>query len=281
MGLLNQWAVLLAAIPQKLLGLGGWLAAMALVFGLLERWLPARAGQRFLRRDLATDIGYYFLSGLVPAFAVAAASVWFAWTVGGLIPAAFLTWVADLPLGLRVALLIVVGDTAYYWVHRWSHELPWLWRFHLIHHSPTELDWLVNTRAHPVDLALSRALPLLPLLAFGLRQPASRDMESVAALYLTLTTTWAFFVHANVRIRLGWMEKVIVSPAFHHWHHYNDSVGSPGRNYASLLPWLDRMFGTYHLPTQQLPSAYGAVDALPAKLGAQLLSPFRSRLRRT
>ncbi|MBS0446563.1 MAG: sterol desaturase family protein [Proteobacteria bacterium] len=274
--LLHEWAGLLSTLPRKSLGLAAWLVALALVFGLLERWRPVRPAQRFPRRDLAADVIYYFLSGLLPAFAVAAATVAFAWLLGGLIPASLLNWVAGLPLWLRIVLLIVVGDTAYYWTHRWSHELPLLWKFHLIHHSPTELDWLVNTRAHPIDLALARVLPLLPLLAFGLRQPASRDMETAAAVYVALTTVWAFFVHANVRVRLGWLEQLIITPAFHHWHHHNERSAALGRNYASLLPWLDRLFGTYHLP-KELPSAYGAADALPSTLGGQLLSPFRPR----
>ena len=187
--------------------------------------------------------------------------------------------VAELPLGLRVALLIVVGDAAYYAAHRASHAVPWLWRFHRIHHSPTELDWLVNTRAHPVDLMVARIVPLVPLLVFGLRQPGLRDMEAVAALYLTLTTVWAFFVHANVRVRLGPLEHVVTSPAFHHWHHHHEAGAPQHCNFASLLPVLDRLFGTWHLPRDRLPEAYGAADPLPPTLAGQLLSPFRASRR--
>ena len=277
--LLQQWAALAATLPQRVLGLVGWLAAMALLFGALERLRPARS-QRFLRRDLGADLGYYFLSGIVPAFAVAAATVAVSWVLSGWVPPRFMAAVAALPLGLRVALLIVVGDAAYYAAHRASHAVPWLWRFHRIHHSPTELDWLVNTRAHPVDLMVARVVPLVPLLAFGLRQPGLRDMEAVAALYLTLTTVWAFFVHANVRVRLGPLEHVVTSPAFHHWHHHHEPGAPQHCNFASLLPVLDRLFGTWHLPPDRLPSSYGAADALPPTLGAQLLSPFRPEPRR-
>jgi sterol desaturase/sphingolipid hydroxylase (fatty acid hydroxylase superfamily) len=273
--LLHQWAALAATLPQRVLGLVGWLAAMALLFGVFERLRPARS-QRFLRRDLGVDLAYYFLSGIVPAFAVAAATVAVSWVVSGWVPTRFMTTVAELPLGLRVALLIVVGDAAYYGIHRASHVVPWLWRFHRIHHSPTELDWLVNTRAHPVDLMVARVVPLVPLLVFGLRQPGLRDMEAVAALYLTLTTVWAFFVHANVRVRLGPLEHVITSPAFHHWHHHQEAGVPQHCNFASLLPVLDRLFGTWHLPRDRLPKVYGAADPLPPTLAGQLLSPFRA-----
>ena len=275
MTLLHQWAALALTLPQRMLGLVGWLAAMGLLFGVIERLRPARP-QRFLRRDLAVDLAYYFLSGVVPAFVVAAATVAVSWLVGGGVPTRFMAAVAELPLGLRVALLIVVGDAAYYGAHRASHAVPWLWRFHRIHHSPTELDWLVNTRAHPVDLMVARIVPLVPLLVFGLRQPGLRDMEAVAALYLTLTTVWAFFVHANVRVRLGPLEHVVTSPAFHHWHHHHEAGAPQHCNFASLLPVLDRLFGTWHLPRDRLPDIYGAADPLPPTLGAQLLSPFRT-----
>lgn len=279
MSVLHQWAALLATLPQRVLGLVGWLAAMALLFGVLERLRPARA-QRFLRRDMGIDLAYFFLSGIVPAFVVAAATVGLSWLVGGLLPASFMATVASLPLGVRVALLIVVGDAAYYAAHRASHEVPSLWRFHRIHHSPTELDWLVNTRAHPVDLMVARIVPLVPLLVFGLRQPGLHDMEAVATLYLTLTTVWAFFVHANVRVRLGVLEHVVTSPAFHHWHHHHEAGAPQHCNFASLLPVLDCLFGTWHLPRDRLPQAYGAADPLPPTLGAQLLSPFRAEPRR-
>lgn len=55
-----------------------------------------------------------------------------------------------------VILAIVVGEVGAYWGHRWSHEIPWLWRFHAIHHSAEEMDWLVNTRAHPLDMFFGR-----------------------------------------------------------------------------------------------------------------------------
>ena len=54
--------------------------------------------------------------------------------------------------------------------------------------------------------------------------------------------------------------------------------GTLNKNYASLFPWIDRIFGTYHLPAQQFPLSYGADRELPQTLGEQLVSPFRRRL---
>lgn len=270
--LLQQWSTLLAALPQKVLGLGAVLLVLALVFGLLERWRPIRP-QRFLRKDLGQDFGYYFLGGLLPPFFTMLAAALVAWFAGGLLPAGFYAWVGALPLWQRVGALLLLGDLAFYWAHRWSHEVRWLWRLHAVHHSPTQMDWLVNTRAHPLDLVFARAVAAVPLLVLGLRQPAA-GLESAVAVTLTLSTVWAFFVHANLRWRLGWLEQLVVTPAFHHWHHANESPEVVNKNYAALFPWLDRLFGSHHLPADRYPASYGASRRLPPTLAGQLLSPF-------
>jgi sterol desaturase/sphingolipid hydroxylase (fatty acid hydroxylase superfamily) len=61
---------------------------------------------------------------------------------GGLhrvVPAGLQTWTASIPLWMRLAAALVVGEFGFYWGHRWTHEIPFLWRFHAIHHSAEEL----------------------------------------------------------------------------------------------------------------------------------------------
>src|SRR5690606_31057729 len=74
-----------------------------------------------------------------------------------------LAWLPGLALRPLVALLpgwaqLVAGvalfDLAAYWAHRWSHEVPFLWRFHSVHHSSEHLDWVSGFRVHPVDGAV-------------------------------------------------------------------------------------------------------------------------------
>jgi sterol desaturase/sphingolipid hydroxylase (fatty acid hydroxylase superfamily) len=268
----RQWLALTASLPAKSLGLAVWLLAMAVVFGLLERRFPLRS-QRFLRRNMAQDVGYYFLGGLLPPFLTVAATATLVWFASGLVPASFHAWVGGLPIAARAGAMVLLGDVAFYWAHRWSHEKEWLWRMHSVHHSPTELDWLVNTRAHPLDLVFARAVSAVPIVVLGIRQ-GNDGLDVAVGVYLALTTLWAFFVHTNVKWRLGWLEQLVVTPAFHHWHHAH-MPGALSRNYASLFPWIDRVFGTYHLPPCQFPTSYGADRELPQTLVAQLVSPFR------
>src|SRR5262249_45198993 len=76
----------------------------------------------------------------------------------------------------------------------------------------------------------------------------------------------------NLRWRFGWLEHVVATPAFHRWHHTADEHRD--HNYASTLPVLDRLFGTWYLPRNEQPPRFG-VDGVEAEsfLG-QLATPF-------
>ncbi len=153
-----------------------------------------------------------------------------------------------------------MGEIGFYWGHRWTHEVPLLWRFHAVHHAPEHIDWLVNTRAHPVDMVFTRLCGMVPLYVLGLGGPAQGGAIAgadsvVPALVVIVGTLWGFFIHANVAWRFGPFEWLLATPAFHHWHHV--VAGPINRNYAAMLPVLDRLFGTHHLPRREWPAAYG------------------------
>ena len=132
----------------------------------------------------------------------------------------------------------MAGEVGYYWGHRLSHEIPFLWDFHAIHHSAEEVDFLVNSRAHPVDLVFGRFCALAPLYALGLGSRSGARGSLVPVLVTLMGLVWGFFIHANLRWRFGPLEWLVTTPAFHHWHHTR--TGPINRNYSSTLPWLDR-----------------------------------------
>jgi sterol desaturase/sphingolipid hydroxylase (fatty acid hydroxylase superfamily) len=177
-----------------------------------------------------------------------------------------------MPLPLRFIAAIIVGECGAYWGHRWSHELPLLWRFHAIHHSAEAMDWLVNTRAHPLDLVFTRLCGLIPIYVLGLAQPTGNTFDMVPVLYALVGTVWSFFIHANLRWRFGWLERLVSTPAFHHWHHTKE--GAINKNYAAIFPWVDQLFGTLHLPQKQWPLNYGIEEPMAPSLTGQLLYPL-------
>ena len=147
-----------------------WLALLTCVLLPLERLFSLHRG-KILRDGVFVDLGYYFLNGLLPALLLSAPLGLVAWLTHAIVPPGLHATVAEAPLWARAACAFVLGDLGYYWGHRCLHAVPFLWRFHAIHHSARKIDFLVNTRAHPVDMVFSRLSGLIPLYVFGLASP--------------------------------------------------------------------------------------------------------------
>jgi sterol desaturase/sphingolipid hydroxylase (fatty acid hydroxylase superfamily) len=243
------------------------------IFVPLERLFSARR-QKFFRRAFLTDLGYYFIGSLVPKLLLIVPLSLLAWCAHRAMPGGLYAATAHLPMGMRLAAALVVGEIGYYWGHRWMHEIPVLWRFHAIHHSAEEMDFLVNTRAHPLDVFFGRFCGLVPMYFLGLAQPMAGKLDVVPLLFALIGSLWGFFVHANVNWRFGKLEWLVTTPAFHHWHHTNDGPDVIDKNYAAMLPWIDRLFGTLYLP-RHLPEKYGISGEVPSQLSSQILRPLQ------
>ena len=250
-----------------------WLGLLVVIFVPLERLFAAHP-QKVLRKGIGADLGYFFITSLLPAAVLSGPIAAVAWIIHRAVPSGFLAITASWPFWVQATAALVVSEIGYYWAHRLSHEIPFLWRFHAIHHSAQDVDFLVNTRAHPVDLVFSRFCALVPIYVLGLGSPKTASGSLVPVIATLITTTWGFFIHANLRFRFGPLEWLISTPAFHHWHH--TLSGPINRNYASTLPWLDRIFGTHYLP-KEWPTAYGIEEKLPDSLTDQLLHPLQKR----
>uniref|UniRef100_Q01SW7 Sterol desaturase n=1 Tax=Solibacter usitatus (strain Ellin6076) TaxID=234267 RepID=Q01SW7_SOLUE len=250
-----------------------WLVLLVLIFVPLER-LWARHPQKVFRKAFATDLAYYFLNSLLPKLLLILPLSGIAWGLHHLEPNRLYSWLGQMPLLVRLAAAIIVGDFGSYWGHRWMHEVPVLWRFHAVHHSAEEMDWLVNTRAHPLDMVFTRFCGLFPVYVLGLAQPTGNKVDMVPVLLAIVGTIWSFIIHANVGWRFGWLEYLVSTPAFHHWHHTKDGPEYINKNYAAMLPWLDQWFGTFYLPETAWPLRYGTDTRMAPGLAGQLLQPF-------
>jgi len=254
------------------------LLILIVIFTPLELLCSIHAKQ-ILRKAWLTDLAYYFLNGLFSKSLLVLPTTWLALLLAEAIPAEVRAWGTGLSLPARIAATMLVGEIGYYWGHRWMHEIPWLWRFHAIHHSAEGLDWLVNTRAHPVDMMFTRLCGFVPMYALGLVQPLGKSLDWVLLMVIFIGLLWGFFIHANLRWRFGWLEWLISTPAFHHWHHNKEGFAYYNKNYAPMLPCIDLIFGTFYLPKKQWPSLYGITEAMPANMLRQLLEPFAFRKR--
>lgn len=246
---------------------------LALVFVPLERVFARRREQPVLRAGWRTDLAHFFVSHVgvqgLTFLTMAPAVVLF-----GLLrwPAldALRSAVGAAPLPLQLAGALVVADLGGYAAHRAFHAVPFLWRFHAIHHSSEAMDWLAGSRLHLVDVVGSRSAAFAPLLLLGF-SPAA------LSAYLLWVAVQATVIHANVGWRFGWLEQVLVSPRFHHWHHAAEPEARD-RNFAVHWAWLDRLFGTGYLPGQRWPARYGIGGGEPVPDGwaAQLVWPVQA-----
>jgi sterol desaturase/sphingolipid hydroxylase (fatty acid hydroxylase superfamily) len=219
------------------------------------------------------DVGGFLKNGQVPALLLSAPLSLAAWLGHALMPGAVLDAVARWPLWLRVAAGVAVGEVGFYWGHRLTHAIPFLWRFHAVHHSEEEIYFLTSARSHPVDNAFTRLCGLVPCYILGVANPLTPSGSLVPTLIIIATIAWGFFIHANLKLRLGALEWIIATPGFHHWHHTRSA--HKDKNFAPMLPMVDWLFGTLHLP-DEWPADYGVEQRLPAGLTAQMLYPLRA-----
>jgi sterol desaturase/sphingolipid hydroxylase (fatty acid hydroxylase superfamily) len=260
--------------------LGSVVVGFALVGAILwplEWWRPAVPGQSRWRRDSRTDLFYWaftpLVSGGVSRVAVIVAVVLLALSAGVPLERSAIDAyvraggaVQRQPTWLQVVEVLLIGDLIGYWTHRWFHGRR-LWKFHAVHHSSTEVDWLSSVRLHPVNDVLSRVAQAVPILLLGYP-------PTIVAAYVPLLSFYAVFIHANVPWDLGPLRYVIASPAFHRWHHAREAAGQ-GRNFAGLFPFVDAAFGTLHLPRGRQPERFGIEgDPVPRGLVGQLRYPF-------
>jgi sterol desaturase/sphingolipid hydroxylase (fatty acid hydroxylase superfamily) len=261
-------------MPPTLTSVAISFVVLLIVFRLIELLRSADRRLPVMRRGFWADMVYWAFTPLVTRLVTRAS------TIAVVVPIALLIYgrldrdlilngfgpLAQLPLAIQAAIILLVSDFCSYWGHRAFHKGR-LWRFHAVHHSSTDLDWLSSVRLHPANDVIMRALGTAPVLAIGVKPTA------VAAL-LPVITLMAIVVHANVDWDWGALRAVIASPRFHRWHHTNETEARD-KNFAGMFPIWDILFGTYYMPRGKLPSRFGTDTPVPEGLIAQLAFPFR------
>ena len=238
----------------------------ALIFIPFERLTALRKDQKVLRKQWLNDAITFMVNKVLINVALIATFGLFLGSLSGLVPEGATEFILSQPLWLQVIEIIVISDTCYYLTHRAFHEVPVLWKFHSIHHSVEEMDWLAAYRIHPLDQTAAKIASLLPIFVLG--------FSGAAILVYAFIFQWqTLLIHSNTRLNFGPLRWILASPQFHHWHHANKPEAY-NTNYAAQLPLIDLVFGTLHLPGRELPDRYGVDDEIPAYYHQQFVYPF-------
>jgi sterol desaturase/sphingolipid hydroxylase (fatty acid hydroxylase superfamily) len=162
----------------------------------------------------------------------------------------------DIPLASATALagLLIGSEFFYYWHHRASHRIRWLWATHAVHHSPSRLNYTAAIRLGWTGTISGNFLFFLPLVWIGFHPLAVIGM-------LGANLGYQFFIHTQFAPHLGPLEWVLNTPRHHQVHHASNAA-CLDRNYGGILIVFDRMFGTFAERPENEPLRYGLVKPL-------------------
>lgn len=241
---------------------------LGLVFLMLERLHSARQ-QAVQRPGWRTDAFHVLLSNAAPSAAFQAGAYALLAHWDHLLP--HLGLMNRAPLWLELAILFLLTELSFYAVHRAMHHVSWLWRIHSIHHSIDQMDWLSGYRKHALETVIHTAVPFAPVAMLGFSTTAW-TVYAVAGLFFT------GFTHLNVAWGPSWLDAIVVTPAYHSWHHAV-APAAQRTNFAGKLSVLDRAFGTRqpaHEPYRG-PHGLDAQEAVPATWWRQQLHGLSGR----
>ncbi len=144
-------------------------------------------------------------------------------------------------------------EFVYYWYHRFSHEIRWLWATHSVHHSSNGINFFTSARLSITGDIERNLIFMCPLLFLGF------DAESLIVGY-SLNLLYGFWIHTEMFPRLGPLEWILNTPSHHRIHHASN-INFLDANYGGVLIIFDRMFGTFIQETDE-PIKYGLVSPM-------------------
>jgi sterol desaturase/sphingolipid hydroxylase (fatty acid hydroxylase superfamily) len=236
----------LAAGPHR----GAVLSIAALLILLEALWLRLRGGTPYDWRETGVSalvMAGQFVSRVPAALVIAPVMLW-----------VYRHRLFEIQTRGAVALagLFIGAEFLYYWFHRLSHRVRWLWATHAVHHSSTRLNLSAAVRLGWTGALSGGWLLFTPLVWIGYPPPAVTGM-------LAANLTFQFLLHTELLPRLGPLEWVFNTPSHHRVHHAANA-DLLDRNFGGVLIVFDRLFGTHADEPRDMPLRYGWASGPPA-----------------
>jgi len=222
----------------------GW----AVILTTLERIFPLEKGQKIFRKGFWMDFFWYtlvqsFLLGVIIAFVIR--------LIDSSTGISRLKIIYDWPIFFQVLLFFITHDLWQYWFHRLQHSNKYFWRTHEAAHATPEVDWLVGSRSHSIEILIAQTFEFAPIVLLGAK-------PEIAIIKATMDSLWGMYNHSNLKINHGFLIYIFNGPQLHRWHH--SKVLNPAVNFSTKLSLWDWIWGTAYNPYPEMPEKYGLKD---------------------
>lgn len=245
--------------------------SMAIIIGsailliILERIFPYTEGQKVLREGFLDDLVLYsiaqsYILGIIIFSYIIR-------TIDETTGMSRLELFKDIPIWIQLVIFTISHDLYIYLMHRWQHKNKYLWRIHEAHHSPQKVDWLSGSRSHALEILINQTIEFLPIVLLG-------APVEVVAYKGVISAVWGMYIHSNLNVHTGNLQKVINGPEMHRLHHTTGK--GRNRNFATKLAIWDWLFGTAYLPEGVKAVDYGLKTYFPEHYFKQTLYAFRT-----
>jgi len=273
------WKTITHPFPSGKINGFYFLIAISLVIWVLEIVIPWRKNQAKIRKDFWQDTFYmffnFYLFGLLIYAALSSVSVQFLKDIlaplgyegGHLIDFSNVQW------GWQLLIFFFIADFVQWIVHNILHRVPFLWKFHKVHHSVKEMGFAAHLRYHFLETFAYQTFKYISLsMIFGF------SLENAFIVY-SLTVLIGHLNHANLGWSYGPLKYILNNPKMHIWHHAKDLPEShqKGMNFGISLSCWDYIFGTAYVPSDGRDIELGFPDDenYPESFLGQVIEPFK------
>ena len=255
-----------------------WLVGLSLLVFAFEIIIPWRKKQPIFRKGFWLDAFYmifnFFLFSLIGYNALSNVGVELFNDFLGLFKIDNLVAieVQDFPVWAQLLIMFIIADFIQWNVHRMLHRVPWLWKFHQVHHSVKEMGFAAQFRFHFVETLVYKSAQYIPLamIGFGIEQFFVVHMFSVFIGHLN---------HANLDWSYGPLGYILNNPRMHIWHHAKalPPEHKYGMNFGLSLSIWDYLFGTAYIPKsgKNIEIGFDGDERFPHDFTGQLTYPFK------
>lgn len=253
-----------------------WLIGLSVFVWCLEIIFPWRKEQAIFRKDFWLDGVYmffnFFLFSLIGFNAISNIAVDSFNNLLSFIGIKNLVAfnLSLLPIWSQLLIMFIIADFIQWNIHRLLHKNKYLWEFHKVHHSVTEMGFAAHLRFHWMETVIYKSLQYIPLamLGFGIQDFFIIHIVAVAIGHLN---------HSNLKITYGPLKYILNNPVMHLWHHAKKfPKDSHGVNFGLSLSIWDYLFKTAYIPNDNAnePLGFEEIEKFPTSFIKQELYPF-------